>query len=358
MAWQYFPITMSNLPAKGLQAKEIWQELEDAVNERDLAIGGTGLFDVSGNTIEDELFSSTDLVDLQNKVRILALTFVDHTDNAGNWHGTALAENVGPNWTFGSGAHNILSSANANVGDGTNWTRKFGEVGNIQTAFGTVVGGDYAAIIQEGATYKVVEYLNELYRVLDLLRWTRSTSNGVIENNDFISLNGNSYPTADEAWSWLVTNWPGIFINDGSSRDLMRFVNVNVATPPGLYNAHAGNVRGKYRLIIPTDAFAHSVDVYAEGGKLISISDFDIWDDDGIGLLSGGVQSRVFADVGPIISTSHLTDFLGDIATLQDRPADPAPPTDTQIRGWRLIGINASVLIIKWDVVGGFSKVT
>lgn len=406
--WQYFPLSMSNLPAKGLQAKEIWQELQDAINERQRGIGiapsNLAYFSISGNVHNERLFSYGDLANLQFLIEGLAPFYVNYHDNSGVWTGLqpvggvdwlyianneigvndfppSLA-NWAPAWTFGSGTHNICLPAYANIGDGTNWTRKFGIRNNIQTAYGRVQREDYCAIIEESGTYKIVEYLNEIYRFLNELRWAKfisrhhSYAGFVVELSGAQIVGGDWGDNPDASWTALTGSWDGLF--DGAAKlfdpawsDLITWgpfrvgSMTNTGNPsPSVYQSSANVQRVQFSLSVPDyDDVRRSADCYALSARAQDLSDYfhgsgsntNEWDDYGLGYLENSYY--LIDTIAETINAPMVGALINNDNALPTRPSiNPAFINHQVARGYIMSPIQMAV--VKFDGPNGFSKIS
>ena len=348
---------MANLPAKGLQAKEIWQELEDAINERDLAVGGAGDFVISGINAGERLFKATDLIAIQNKVTALAALFINHIINGGDYHGE-LDYSIG---IPGGWWPDILLPAYANVGDGTAFTRKFGEAGAIQTAYGNINTGDFVVIINEGGTNKIVEYLNELYRILDLCRWTFGSPSGFTDGEYGEGI-GETFGSYDPTGAWAATV-ADFSVIPSSLGYLFRYSVLEYDTdpPPERNTGNALSGTGRLTLSGIATHVAHSLDwyIYVEQWPPDSWIDYT-FDGDGI-VIEGWNKIEITATNQ---NAQNQTAIIGD-SSIQDNPGNPPhvpwPEQSATKKGWQMLSVEfgiAAYAIIKWDVAGGFSKVS
>lgn len=387
MAWTYFPLSVATLPAKGLQEWGIWQELIDAVSERKRTVGG-GVF---ANPFTDVTASGTAvaqavaLANIQSGVEnlVLANAFINHLDNGGNWHGIAGQQGsapaaLGPKWTLGTGTHNIFLPQYANVGNSTNWTRRAGsDPDALSTLYGRVTAGDVHGLYREGGIDKIAEYLNEIYRVLDLLRWTKKIETSSIlplpiQNDpieEIYTEPGAQFVSPLAAYNDLVARWPGVFVPNthqpptppiGTSTFLWVKHTVQVqwvSGPPDKFRAYGRNTRCRVSITIPTTAFAHSIDLYGQtpSNDLGDDPRVDEFDFDGLGYEQDKV-SLVQTIPENYNNPDHST-FIGSDASVQDQPAtDPSASGDRlRVRGYTL---RDAVAIIKWDGPSGFTKVS
>ena len=355
MAWTVFPLTAGALPTKGVQDTTLWQELEDAVNERCTA-AGIGTISISGTSPGDRLFQTSALVAIQQKIEDLVPYFVDHTDSLGDWDGVSAKADVAPAWNFGSGDNNILSAAHANVGNESNWTRRHGSKSTLSTSYGQVQIGDVAAIYEEASVTKIAEYLNEMYRVIDLLRWTKTSTFSDSVEGYTLTRNGTLLDTFNTLWAWLVANWAhswGASSGDPFHKSALRQWG---GGSPGR-QAGGYNVRANLTLSGLPSHVQRSCAWYLYGFGSGHV-DIDEWDDDGLGYTEN-VYNLVTTtgETGGAVASG----WIGNDVTLQDRPsADPGGPDDIY-RGWQLSVAQsgyAGVAVVKWDGLNGFTKLS
>ena len=130
--------------------------------------------------------------------------------------------------------------------------------------------------------------------------------------------------------------------------------------PSALFAAEGINNRGKYRISgLPTFC-QKTVDFYLKSETVLFQRPLDEWDGDGLWLDA----INQIGTVGPNADAQVTTDYVGDDVTLQDKPTggDGIGIGGYTGRGWHLAGpeINSvpGVAVVRWDVPGGFSKIT
>ena len=365
MAWTYFPLTVVGLPTQGLQEKGIWQELEDALNERRKAIGlsDASIFTTFGNG-DWNVQTATELADLQQKIEDLVPSFVNHGTSGGDYDGDSAV----PAWEWNdtSATTGILHSSNANVGDGTDWTRRHGTADSLSTSYGQVTAGDVCHLYRESSTDKIAEYLNEMYRVLDLLRWsivdddfaqggnepyfTRVTTNIRAQRTE-----STTKSTADAAWTALVANYPGSFNTDDTTFRAVRKASINYDYSSGKYGAVGESVKLTLTLNDLTTDFDRACDLYGEKRAGGADDTYTEWEADGTGYVEDDVN--LVESNSATNSATEAFSVINNDATLQDRPtSDPhTSSSNTERRGWQL---DHWIAVIKWNVASGFTKVS
>ena len=363
---------MANLPAKGLQEIGIWKELEDAINERRIVLGQLGTFHVPGS-IAGEVCLQSGLASIQAQIEVLcgwryihipnaSSQFVNYVEVSSDWDNQPFIRR----WKFGPfnpsqswSMSNICLPEHANVGDGNLWTRVTGTSGNIVKQYESVQTGDYVGIYQDNdGIFKIAECLNEMYRILDLLRYT------TVAADPF----GAEIAHSKATWTELVAVWPpNPFPTD---TDLGAQVRGHIARESnfdspfqGIWPSASGiSVRAKYRAIGINTQYAHAIDFYiytmAPNGQFDG--HIETWDDDGLGFFENR-WNRTFS-VSATFDSEVLTDYFVNDISLQDRPIvpPPLPPKLTNSRGW-VFNTEPNLRntgIVKWDVAGGFSKIS
>lgn len=383
MAWTYFPLTIGGLGAKGLQDHLIWAEFEDAINERREAVGDIPNFVVKGAVAGDRLWNHADVEDVQAEIERLALLYVDHQDNAGDWTGTDLAD-IAPSYTWGDETiHDLCLLGDIGVPGNRDWTRKLGSApDSIVTAYGRMQQNDYAAIIKESGSHVLVPYLNEMYRALDLMRWT---TQGVSWRNTDIEIVGaqafdvashavDSNVDFDAVWTDLDLLWATDTWNSGTVIG-PRVGHADVARRMAVFFWRSVGSKRKKGIIKSTRSEARAgtgnfaaktVDLYGYIRDAMHLevpppdpgfSYTETFDPDG---LPPGAEAQkwLLMDNSGISATSTVVIGVeGDLGTLPNRPADPSGPLDGQYRGW-FVRADKTQCVVKYNCVHGFVKVS
>lgn len=375
MAWTYFPLSVATLPAKGLQEWGIWQELIDAINERYLVLGGG-----FSNPFTDITAAGTATaqaaakIAMQRVIEGLVPGFVVHANNGGNWTGLETI----PTYTFNNNATTgILGASFANVGDGTSWTRRAGsDPDALSTFYGRVIAGDVHGLYREGGVDKIAEYLNEMYRVLNLLRWTKTAlPPGQGNVNGRLKVVSNGYRqgyAAGRATQALAFTDAQTDINlqafagfaDVTSEQAFNYEYGEKyaywSTSGGLYDGYAIQTRFKlnsYFTITPTGSSWYSLDLYGYADEVNSghLEDIEEWDDEGLGLING--KLNLLETFPETINYSQTTGFFADGSL-----TFPTPNTNSNEQvGYIYRKVNVSRVfqgVHKWDGPSGFTKVS
>jgi len=289
--------------------------------------------------------------------------------------------------------------------DGTNW---------IPTEGTDARGEPFRADIRLNLPHKYKDYgplivgdyiwkglLNEIYQLIDLLRWTKVgtswTSDGE-DNNRFCeesAVNGNrAVPPAEVEDFWRDENW--VYIDaglntcyttgtateaDGSAPSAYVATTLSDNLDSGVFLTAASLRRYAFPVASVTNLLNASVEAYAFAEKdcdgtpvahQIRECEFD---DYGDGLVENNyalVSTVAHTGTGDVGLEVIIGDQVGDDAI---RPVyEPPFPTDSQIYdyenppapsdyvystvGWNGYVITAQTTIAKWDVTGGFVKVS
>jgi len=357
MAWTYWPLTTGGMTAKGLQDVAVWQELQTAFDQR-AGAAGIASVTVPGANAGERIYRALDIYNMQLKARAIALAFIDHTDNGGDWHGDVLGA-FAPNYTWNSGANGILGPTRANVGDGSLPTRIHGAAEPWTTVYGWNQMHDLAGIYSESGVAKLVPLWNEIYRVLDWCRWTRKTYSygaGSPWRGDQISATGVG-GTKAAAYADMLANWDGLW--DAPSSDLWYASRWAIVSTDWWCQGTNDRVNlCVENAALPALGIQRSCDYYMLGQDPVTYGNFD-WDDDGLGYLPSVCNNvTTAAEAG---TTELWSDYIGNFPTAQDIPNDPIPPASIRTRGWMLYGLDGSWRIggvIKWDGLNGFTSVS
>src|SRR3990167_1399969 len=335
----YFPLTIATLPANGLQDFGIYQELIDRMTELSTVCGLSAYTNPFPSSADGySIHSASALAGLQVRARALVDTgiWVVHTNSGGDWSG----ETSIPIWTWNNNATTvILNSAHANVGDGANFTRRYGDADNLSTSYGYVALDDITGIYTEDGVGKIAEFLNEIYRVLNLLQWTTKGGSSPQADRYSISHQTGAFSSAQEAYDDLVANWPGSF-SGSIGTDIQHYM--EIWNNAGDYRATGVNVKNKVSVqTIPT-SFPHAGDLYVTNKSSNTIEEFD---DDGLGYSEGlSLLSKVYSFTEATTSSREIV--LGDDTTVQDKIVTDPPDGSTYCRGYQFNGTRP--LVLKW----------
>ena len=344
MAWINWPVVADS----DIFAALVWQEIVDAINER--AVASNAGFTLSDTSDGQDWFSAANIgavtYGLQARVESLVPLFVNHTDNGGNWDGVQV-DDFAPMWTWAD------ICAAANVGDGMNWTRHHGILGQT-TSYGRAQAGDCFASYGPDGAPQMVKWLNELYRVFNLLRWTRI---GTVAYGPEVLDDVDDGDTSEEAYNNLLAHfpqWP--WTSYPSWPDRICSIANN-----GWFGAQGTNARAPFRTFtIPDAGCLRAVDFYGVARFWVdeNVAIYQ-WDDDGLGYEENKV--KLIESSASTSDANVLSSLLGDYDTLQDKPDQDPPLSKKSRRGWALFGSFENNYgcqsVVRWDVPGGFSKI-
>lgn len=409
MGWVNFPLPETG-PVENFTEPLIYQELVAAINEKDIAVhdDSYGKYGYNNKLADpsEHWFSATNIARVQAKIESLATdqfrppgykggeyaSFINHTDSGGNWEGEIGWSEFAPRWEWGGGGDNDITKAEyANVGNGNeDWTRRTGTDGS-GVAYGHAETGDMGTHYNDSGTVKVAPYLNEMYRVLNQLRWTKQGSTIWINYHtgepDAPKIYA-SYQTdwfysdrgfhIDDCWDDMVANWepvwksePTVVVNiiDPARWAYMERADTSGAHINPRWRATAQAVRNKYMLFL-NKHFAHDVDWYFAGNdffgpffptEVIYNSEGYFEDLDEIFIKETRTNSKNSVELTNWIVNDNSLPPRPPNPPGNDYPGPPGTPGSSYLKGWEVtvfLGPYSLVEgVVKWDIDGGFRKI-
>lgn len=278
-----------------------------AVNERCLAAGRSLLSD------DIRLYAIEPLSTVQNKITQLIEDFVNHTDNGGNWHGQADS-NI-PMWTEAD----IL----------------------------TYIGATERIVLPDRLDELSVEWLYQQYEILNLLLWTETNTNVVVEYSGYDGqTDGWEYYSVEDAVDAAIANKletsSGLIRNQTASS-----VRNYMVTGERKYYGGATSGEGKFNFpSIDGGSLNSAADIYFYAVSAY-FGDPSFFDGAGIAIEGLNLFESLIAQKFPSYTTSKL-------GNREIFPVYPEPGTvsfNSSAIGWMA---DRAYFVSKFNVPGGF----
>lgn len=310
-----------------------------------------------------------------------------------------IYDNLTWKWGTGSTTRNILHSSNANVGDGTNWTRIYGtDPDNLSVGYGRMQVGDVICYYKEGV-WKVAPWIAEFYRIKNLCYIGWGTVLGSEDSNgdtylnldnqyNFVAINGAAQSNTPEglgfgqatpdldatmAWNDLSTyyplpetfrgkNWDKVNIAASRSQ-LIASGQAMRARVEGRRSTIVLHVNGHFDLY-NTNSVQYSAKIYATKGLNcpsiigagLAFFPWDIEDNHGMTLpLYDDEKNFLLTTFPETLTNLQEIDYGIAPTTIVSQPATPSPGFSAQREGYQL---KNPIAIINWDGPNGFTYLT
>ncbi len=343
-------------------------------------------------------FRASNIASFQDRIEARAVDFVDHTDLSGDWSGVSNSSDIAPAWVFGgAGLNDITSPAHADIGkESGTWSRSFkkpGESGSgsqgRDIALSVVSdmrlsddqvddsGRDIALSVvsdlrfdqsfsvevetfgqAEDCDMAGYDWINEMFRIIDFMRWSRSTGQYKEDTGAFTVVTDavpSIHPTYDAAFAALVTSHPGAFDTVDDDALPRRTSTVN-RDSGGSFGAAGNNARNKLK---SNETYIDDIKKQNDFYGYAARTGIDEFDDDSLGLIQD--KWNLLFTILDNFDTTVISEFFGDDGTLQNKPTDPGLGlSDSVTRGWGMASQGSVDVIVvdRWDVLLGFVKAT